>query len=257
MEAQRITLALIDHSAGFEASPERVRLGDLADFSADVAAFLRGDGKEIDAKTLDVSVRNGSFAIETMPLLGTPRLFSDLRALLASELLDGVDARRREVMERWQKAARQTRQLAYRITAPFLERPILVNSESDYHADDADQWVQVERYIRGEIQDLGGATKANAHVKLPDGRTLKVTAERDVLRDDTVNRLYKLAMLRIKAEYNVLTRELRNARLVEFVEYAPKVDEDELARMTRRGANAWKDVPDATAWVDELRGGSH
>ena len=54
----------------------------------------------------------------------------------------------------------------------------------------------------------------------------------------------------------VLTRDLRNARLVEFVEYAPKVDEDDLARMTRRGAVAWKDVADATAWVDELRGGS-
>ncbi len=131
----------------------------------------------------------------------------------------------------------------------------MINAASDYHSDDADQWVQVERYIRGEIQDLGGATKANAHVKLPDGSTLKVTTDRDVLRDDTVNRLYKLAMLRIKADYNVLTRDLRNARLVEFVEYAPQVDEEDLARMTRRGANAWKDVGNATAWVDELRGG--
>jgi hypothetical protein len=60
------------------------------------------------------------------------------------------------------------------------------------------------------ISPIAKATKANAHVKLPDGSTLKVTTERDVLRDDTVNRLYKLAMLRIKAEYNVLTRELRS-----------------------------------------------
>ncbi len=255
MEAQRITVALIDHSAGFEASPERMRLADLADFSADVAAFLRGDGKEVDSKTLEVAVINGSFGIETMPLPVAPQLFNDLRALLNTELLDNLDAKRREVMERWQKAARQTRQVAYRISAPFLARPIVVNAESDYHSDDADQWVQVERYIRGEIQDLGGATKANAHVKLPDGSTLKVTTDRDVLRDDTVNRLYKLAMLRIKAEYNVLTRALRNARLVEFVEYAPQVNEEDLARMTRRGANAWKDVSDATAWADELRGG--
>ncbi|MCX7256422.1 MAG: hypothetical protein NTZ64_06700 [Polaromonas sp.] len=42
------------------------------------------------------------------------------------------------------------------------------------------------------------------------------------------SRLYKAAMLRIKADYNVVTRELRNARLVEFVEYVPRVDEDEL-----------------------------
>jgi hypothetical protein len=257
MQAQRITVALIDHSGGFEASPERVRLSDLADFSADVAAFLRGDGKDVDTKTLEVSIRHGSLAIETMPLAAAPRLFSDLRALLVSELLDGVDGKRREVMERWQRAVRQTRRLAYRITVPFLEQPILINAESDYHADDADQWVQVERYIRGEIQDLGGATKANAHVKLPDGRTLKVTAERAVLKNDTVNRLYKVAMLRIKADYNVVTRDLRNARLIEFVEYAPRVDEDELARLMRRGAVAWKDVPNATAWVDELRGGTH
>ena len=254
MEAQRVTLAMIDKSAGFEATPERVRLGDLAEFSTDVATFLRGENKEIDTRTLEVAVREGSFAIETTPLLSAPNLFRDLRTLLGGELLDNLDAKRREIMERWQKSTRHTRSLAYRISAPFLDRPIIVNSESDYHADDADQWVQVERYVRGEIQDLGGLTKANAHVKLPDGRTLKVTTERDVLRDDTVNRLYKLAMLRIKAEYNVLTRELRNARLVEFVEHTTVVDEDALLRLTRRGAIAWRDVPNATNWVDELRG---
>lgn len=255
MEAQRITVALIDHSAGFEASPERVRLADLAEFSADVATFLKGDGKDVDPKTLEVAVRKGSLAIETMPLPSAPQLFTDLRALLITELLDGLDTKRREVMERWQKTARQTRQVAYRISAPFLDRPIMVNAESDYHSDDADQWVRVERYIRGEIQDLGGATRANAHVKLPDGSTLKVTTDKDVLRDDTVNRLYKLAMLRVKAEYNVLTRVLRNAQLVEFVEHSSRIDEESLLRMTRRGANAWKDVGDATTWVDELRGG--
>lgn len=133
---------------------------------------------------------------------------------------------------------------------------LLLHPDQDGHPNDADQWVQVERYIRGEIQDLGGASKTNAHVKLPDGRTLKVTAERAMLRDDTQNRLDKVAMLRIKAEYNVLTRELRNARLVEFVKHATEVDEEQLARLTRRGAIAWKDVPNASAWVDELRGDS-
>ena len=257
MEAQRITIALIDHTAGFETTPDRVRLDDLARFSNDVATLLRGEDKDIDTKSLEVAILKGSLAIETMPVLSAPNLFRNLSSLVISELLDNVDSKRREVLERWQKMTRQYKQLAYRISAPFLARPIEINAESDYHADDADQWVQVERYIRGEIQDLGGVTKANAHVKLPDGRTLKVTAERDVLRDDTQNRLYKVAMLRIKAEYNVLTSDLRNARLVEFVEHTAKVDEDELARMTRRGASAWKDVPDATAWVDELRGGAH
>ena len=57
------------------------------------------------------------------------------------------------------------------------------------------------------------------------------------------------------AEYNVVTRKVRNARLLEFVEYASDIDERQLERLSRRGAEAWKGVGDATAWVDELRGG--
>jgi hypothetical protein len=92
-------------------------------------------------------------------------------------------------------------------------------------------------------------------VRLPDGTLLSVGTERKVLRDDTQNRLYKPAMLRIRARYNVLTRELKDAQLIEFVEYAPRFDEAEMERLTRRGAQAWKDVEDATTWVDEMRGG--
>jgi hypothetical protein len=256
MEAQPITLALIDRSAGFEAGPDRVRLADLSRFTADVQAFLRGSDREVDTQQLDVSIITGSFAIETAPVVAAPRLFHDLKALLAGELLDGLDSKRKEVVERWQKAARLSRELSYRISAPFLDRPVVVNADTDYRADDADQWVQVERYIRGEIQDLGGVTKSNAHVRLPDGSTLTVTTERNLLRDDTVNRLYKSAMLRVRAEYNVHTRELRNARLLEFVSYSSKVDEEEMSRLGRRGAAAWKDVESPTAWVDELRGGA-
>ena len=62
MQAQRITIALIDHSA---------------DFFAYVATFFRGDEKDIDTKTLEVAIRKGSLAIETMPLSAAPRLFGD------------------------------------------------------------------------------------------------------------------------------------------------------------------------------------
>ena len=63
MGAQRITFALVDNSGGFEISPERVRLGDLAGFAADVATFLRGEGKEMDANAVEVAVKSGSLAI--------------------------------------------------------------------------------------------------------------------------------------------------------------------------------------------------
>jgi hypothetical protein len=112
MEARSIIFALKDHVGGFETSPERVRLGDLARFADDVLAFLRGDSKEVDAQGLEVAVRSGSLVIQTTPLIATPRLFADLFALRDGQLLDGIKAKRRDVVERWQKSARNAHHLS-------------------------------------------------------------------------------------------------------------------------------------------------
>ncbi len=36
--------------------------------------------------------------------------------------------------------------------------------------------------------------------------------------------------------------------------YAPSYDEEELEAAIEKGSRAWADVPDAVAWVRELRG---
>jgi hypothetical protein len=36
----------------------------------------------------------------------------------------------------------------------------------------------------------------------------------------------------------------------------PTFDPEAFDKMTRKGREAWKDVPDASKWVDELRGGA-
>jgi hypothetical protein len=181
-------------------------------------------------------------------------LLHDLRKLANGQEMDGVSSKRRAVIERWQKSARGVHRWQVSIAADFLPSAIVISAESDFRADDADQWVRVERYVRGEIEDMGGHAKPNAHIRLPDGKTLLVDAAREMLRDEKTNRLYKPAMIRIVAEYNVMTREYRGARLLEFVEHESRFDEKAIERLTQRGAKAWRDVPDAGAWVDELRG---
>ena len=254
MEAQQLLIVLHDDSAGYDITPERVPLAVLRAFTTDVDEFVRGERSEVDTSTLDVAVVKGSLGFRIAPT-ANPSLLSDLRSLASGELLDAVGARRSTVVQRWQKAARGPRGLRVEISAAFLAQPIVISSQTDYRADDADQWVLVERYVCGEIEDMGGHARPNAHIRLPDGKTLLVEAAREVLRDEKVNRLYKPAMVRISAEYNVATREYRNAKLIQFVEHDNRIDEKELARMIERGAKAWRDVPDAGAWVDGLRGG--
>jgi hypothetical protein len=253
MEAQRIRIVLHDESAGYEVTPDRVPLSLLRTFAKDVDELLRGDSGELDTSELEVAVVKGSLGILTAPT-ANPGLLQDLQRLAASELIDAISARRRVVVERWQKAARGAKRLRFEIGAAFLSSSIVISADTDYRADDADQWVRVERYVRGEIEDMGGHKNVNAHIRLPDGKTLVVDADRNVLRDEKVNRLYKPAMVRISAEYNVVTREYRHARLLEFVEHDASIDEKGLERLLQRGAKAWQDVPDAGVWVDELRG---
>lgn len=253
MEAQELLIALHDESAGYEITPDRVPLSVLRNFAKDVDEFLRGDGHDIDTGALDVSLVNGSLGIRTAPT-ANPALMNDLRKLASDQQMDGVSLKRRAVVERWQKNARGARHWRVSIASAFLPVAIVISAESDFRADDADQWVRVERYVRGEIEDMGGHSKPNAHIRLPDGKALLVDAAREMLRDEKVNRLYKPAMIRIVAEYNVVTREYRNARLLEFVEHESRVDEKSLDRLTQRGAKAWRDVPDAGTWIDELRG---
>ncbi len=254
MEAQALLIVLHDGSAGYEITPDRVPLSALRSFAKDVDEFLRGDGNDVDTSSLDVAVVKGSLGLRTAPT-ANPALLGDLRKLVDSELLDGIGSKRRAVIERWQKAARGARHIRIEIKADFLTGPIKISAETDYRTDDADQWVRVERYVRGEIEDMGGHARPNAHIRLPDGKALLVDASREVLRDEKSNRLYKQAMVRIVAEYNVMTREYRNARLLEFVEHDRRLDEKDLDRLTQRGTKAWRDVADAGAWVDNLRGG--
>ncbi len=254
MDAQSLLIVLHDDSAGYEITPDRVPLSALRAFAKDVDVFLRGDANDVDTAALDVAVVNGSLGLRTA-LTASPVLMGDLRKLAHSDLLDGIGSKRRAVVERWQKAARGPRRSQVQISAGFLPVPITISAESDFRADDADQWVRVERYFRGEIEEIGGHTRSNAHIRLPDGRTMVVNAPREFLRDEKVNRLYKLAMVRITAEYNVMTREYRQARLLEFVEHDSRLDEKELDRLTQRGSKAWRDVPDAGVWVDSMRGG--
>jgi hypothetical protein len=253
MEAQRILIKLHDESAGYAVTPDRLPLSTLKTFANEVADFLRGDLGGPELAGVEVAVVEGSLGIWTAPLADAA-LWADLRTLARTDMLDSLSMRRRKVVERWQAQARPPKRLRFEISSPGLDKPVVISSVTDFRADDADQWVRVERYVRGEIEDLGGSVKANAHIRLPDGKLLTVDTDRALLREDKLNRLYKPAMVRIRAEYNVVTREYRDARLVEFVEHDSRFDEREFTKLTDRGAKAWKDVPDASAWVEALRG---
>lgn len=82
---------------------------------------------------------------------------------------------------------------------------------------------------------MGGSTQANAHIKLPEGKTPVVRADRNLIRAETENHLYKEVHVLIRASMDLATGELIDAQLVEFGHYEPKFDQQQFARLTADG----------------------
>jgi hypothetical protein len=133
---------------------------------------------------------------------------------------------------------------------------VRISRETDYRVGEVVPWVAVEKYLFGEVVDMGGAQRANIHLKLRGtNKTLVVGAAQGYLRDQVENRLYHKTLLHVRADQHYRTGELRNVQLIAFVDYKPAYNEEALERFTDKGEEAWADVPDAVQWVRETRGG--
>jgi hypothetical protein len=173
------------------------------------------------------------------------------------DVLGELDSKRAEVVQRWQARAKADPDLTYEVRPRGEALPrIRISRETDYRVGDIVPWVAVEKYLFGQIVDMGGAQKANVHLRLErGGKSVIVAASQDYLREQQENRLYHKVLLHVRAEQHFRTGDLRNVRLIAFVEYRPSYNEEALDRFAAKGAEAWADVPDAARWVRELRGG--
>lgn len=252
MTQQRLQFVLDDVVDGKPVTPSFMPVGLLTEFHSQVARFLKGTHADVDLDSLRVSIEKGSYKLVLPAMALVSGLTSDL-ALLASGNLDDMDAKRAEVVEEWQKAAQKVQARKYDLL-PESGQAVHIHACTRLERHDNAMWVAVEKYIHGQVMDLGGV-KPNLHLKLPSGVTLKVNTSQDQVLGEDKNLVYRSAMLRIQAEEDIATGTLRNVRLLEFVDYAPSFDAQAFEAMVNKGRKAWADVANATEWVEKQRGG--
>jgi len=100
-------------------------------------------------------------------------------------------------VQKWQARTKNNPDLSYEMRPKGEGRPrVRVRRETDYRIGEIVPWVAVEKYLFGQVVDMGGTQKANVHLKLErGGKTLLVGASQGYLREQVENRLYRPASI--------------------------------------------------------------
>jgi hypothetical protein len=248
--ANQLSFSIEDQNNGSAVSPANVSLAMLGEFQKDVSEFLRGSGKEVNLEKIVISIQHGSLKLVANGLLVATSLWTDLQQIKITSSLSSIDPKRAAVLKRWQTAAKKNPHRNYLVSNERVS--LLANNQSGFSRFD-DVWFRVEKYLVGTIYDMGGDPKANVHIRLENGSTLKVDSTKEVLADQDA-RLYKQNMLYVEAEENLQTGDLKNIRLISFVDYRPQYNEAEHKQLIEQGTLAWASIADANAWLEDLRG---
>jgi len=250
-----IEFVLRDRVEGVEVTPATIGLSRFNEFNQQVQDFLSGS-ERLKVDEVHVAIAEGSYKlIVLLPVVLQAAIEPDLRSLQREDALGEIDSKRAEIVQKWQSRSKANPELRYAIQPSGFEvAPVEFSVKTDYRFGEIVPWVKVEKYLFGTVMDMGGVHKANVHLRLEDtGQILRIRSNQGYLKGN--NRLYHKALLRVEADQHYKTGELRNLNLISFEDYQPGFNESALDAFVAAGTEAWADVPDAAAWVRELRGG--
>lgn len=255
-ETTPIEFVLHGKVEGREITPQTIGLSQFNEFNQQVETFIGGSQK-LKLDQAHVEIAESSYLLRVLlPVVVLSSLEPDLKLLAREDVLGELDYKRAEVVQKWQTRAKGNPDLTYEIR-PKGEgfAKVRISRETEYRVGEIVPWVAVEKYLFGQVVDMGGTQKANVHLKLDrGGKTLLIGAAQGYLRDQVENRLYHKALLHVRAEQHHKTGDLRNIQMMSFVDYQPAYNEEALDRFAAKGAEAWADVADAAKWVREVRG---
>lgn len=255
-ENNAIEFVLHGKVEGQEITPRTIGLSQFNEFNLQVEQFIAGSQK-LKLDQAHVEIAESSYLLRVLlPVVVMSNLEPDLKLMARQDVLGEMDMRRAEVVAKWQARTKSNPDLYYEVRPRGEgQAQLRISGQTDYRVGEVVPWVAVEKYLFGEVTDMGGTQKANIHLKLDrTGKTVLVGAAQGYLRDLTENRVYHKALLHVRAEQHFKTGELRNIHLISFMDYQPSYDEAALDRFAAKGAKAWADVPDAAKWVREARG---
>jgi hypothetical protein len=130
-----------------------------------------------------------------------------------------------------------------------------INPQSKYFRTE-NIWVDAELYFYGTLTNAGGKNKANIHLDTEEFGSITIDTDKNYLKDQEENLLYKKFGIRAIGKQNIETGEIdkNSLKLIQLIDFKPRYDDDYLNSLIHKAKHNWKGIkPDE--WLNNLRGG--
>lgn len=209
---------------------------------------------------LSYSFENGSLRIKVIvdasfaALLQASGYFSDLTAISEGRMADVSDVGRIETLRdlKQELVARGATSIKLSSVAADVSS-FDIAAKSIVPPPSADPWADSEAYVMATVVDMGGKVKANAHLKLENGKTITADSAKKYLAELEENFLYKRVLAHVAFQANLRTKEWRDIRLVSLSLPKKVFDSTAFDRAVNR-LSAWDAVEDPVAEIRRMRG---
>ena len=181
--------------------------------------------------------------------------FAAIIALVASaQSIDSLELPSARAIEQIQTMAiKNNYNFEFKI-AESNESLLLITPTTHFYRSES-LWVDAELYFYGTLVDAGGKDKSNIHLETKNCGTIVVSVDRETLKNEERNLLYKEYGLQVLGKQNVVTGEIDRSslKLLKIIDYSPLFDGDYLNSLINKVGNRFDGI-DVDEYVSKIRG---
>lgn len=172
-----------------------------------------------------------------------------------SNSIDGLELSTAKAIENIQNIARN-KNYFFEIRTSISDNVVLKITPQTKYERSANLWIDAEFYFYGTLTNAGGKGKANIHLDTKEVGSIIIETDRQFLKEEPENLLYKDYGVRVIGKQNLETGEIDTSalKLIQLIDYSPKYDEQYLNGLIAKASPKFKGI-DSDKWVNEMRGG--
>jgi hypothetical protein len=205
--------------------------------------------------TITYSVESGSVRNIFRTSLQAVASFTAILNMIAAERsIDNLEVTTARAFENIQQSAKQSNYSFEFMTSQVKEAILKITPDTNYFRNE-DLWADAEFFFYGELINAGGKNEPNIHLVTKEAGTLLIDVDKEFLKQQDENILYKEYGVRVQGKQNIATGELdkRNLKLLELVDYNSRFDEQYLSTLISKVGNKFSGI-DVDNWINEIRG---